>query len=86
MRRVRSAAPKSVSMPSFLLPPLLDGQQQTRSANLLLAAVPETEYEDFAGLLETHPLRMRETLQEAGDAPEWLASKNKPRNAARAAT
>lgn len=59
-------------MPSSLLPPLTPEQKQTRSANLLLAAVPEKEYEEFAKLLEAHPLRMRETLQEAGDAPDWV--------------
>lgn len=43
-----------------------------RTRNLLLADVPAAEYEDFRELLETHPLRMRETLQEAGDAPEFV--------------
>lgn len=43
-----------------------------RHGNLLLAAVPAEEYEGFRGLLETHPLLMRETLQEAGDAPDYV--------------
>ncbi len=34
--------------------------------------MPAEEYEDFREFLETHPLRMRETLQEAGDAPDWV--------------
>ncbi len=58
-------------MPSYLPSPLPDGQQ-TRFSNLLLAAIPQTEYDDIAGLLEKHPLRMRETLQEAGDTPDWV--------------
>ena len=43
-----------------------------RTGNLLLAAVPAEEYEQFSGLLEVHPLRMRETLQEAGEAPDYV--------------
>src|SRR5450830_138429 len=46
--------------------------RETRPGNLLLAAVPADEYEEFPELLETYPLRMRETLQEAGDPPEWV--------------
>jgi CRP-like cAMP-binding protein len=42
------------------------------SANLLLASIPADEYEGFRGLLEVHPLRMRETLQEAGEPPEYV--------------
>jgi CRP-like cAMP-binding protein len=58
-------------MPSSLLPPLAH-RPPSRLANLLLAAVPDREFEEFAKLLEAHPLRMRETLQEAGDAPDWV--------------
>ncbi len=43
-----------------------------QSENLLLAAVPAEEYEGFRGLLEIQPLRVRETLQEAGDEPAWV--------------
>lgn len=43
-----------------------------RPGNFLLAAVPAEEYEGFRGLLETHPLLMRETLQEAGEAPDFV--------------
>ena len=43
-----------------------------KTRNLLLAAVPPEEYEKFGGLLEVHPLRMRETLQEAGEAPDYV--------------
>ncbi len=40
--------------------------------NLLLSSVAADEYESFRDLLEEHPLRMRETLQEAGDAPDYV--------------
>lgn len=43
-----------------------------QSENLLLAAVPPDEFERFRGLLEVHPLRMRETLQEAGDPTDFV--------------
>jgi CRP-like cAMP-binding protein len=43
-----------------------------QSDNLLLAAVPADEYEGFRGLLEIQPLRMRETLQEAGDVADYV--------------
>lgn len=39
---------------------------QPQSESLLLAAVPPDEYERLSGLLEVVPLRLRETLQEAG--------------------
>jgi len=58
-------------MPSSLLRTLAH-ERLAGSANLLLAAIPAAEYDDFAGLLEQHPLRMRETLQEAGDSPDWV--------------
>jgi CRP-like cAMP-binding protein len=45
---------------------------QLQSKNLLLAAVPPDEYQLFSGLLEAHPLRMRETLQEAGDPTDFV--------------
>jgi CRP-like cAMP-binding protein len=54
------------------LPPSSGQGQQAKPANLLLAAVPADEYEEFRELLETYPLRMRETLQEAGDPPDWV--------------
>ncbi|HEY5476755.1 MAG TPA: Crp/Fnr family transcriptional regulator [Tepidiformaceae bacterium] len=57
---------------SSQLPPSSGGDEETRPANLLLAAVPSDEYEEFRELLETYPLRMRETLQEAGDPPDWV--------------
>ena len=43
-----------------------------QSENLLLAAVPAEEYEGFRGCLEIQPLRMRETLQEAGDVADYV--------------
>ena len=43
-----------------------------QSDNLLLSAVEPAEYERIRSLLEVHPLRMRETLQEAGEAPEYV--------------
>ena len=42
------------------------------TGNFLLAAIPLNEYEGLRGLLEVHPLRMREALQEAGDAAEYV--------------
>jgi CRP-like cAMP-binding protein len=54
------------------LPPSSSHDQETRPANLLLAAVPAEEYEEFRELLETYPIRMRETLQEAGDPSDWV--------------
>lgn len=46
--------------------------EQVRPENLVLAAVPAEEYEGFRGLLEPYPLRMRETLEEAGDPPGYV--------------
>ena len=46
--------------------------ERSRPTNLLLAAVPSNEYEDLRGVLETYPLRMRETLQEAGDEADYV--------------
>ena len=43
-----------------------------QSENLLLAAIPPDEYKHLIGLLELHPLRMRETLQEAGDPTDFV--------------
>jgi CRP-like cAMP-binding protein len=43
-----------------------------QSANLILSAIVPKEYEQIRPLLEAHPLRMRETLQEAGDAAEYV--------------
>ncbi len=58
-------------MPSSLFP-LLGQNEEPQPENLLLVAVPAEEYEGFRGLLEPYPLRMRETLQEAGDEPDWV--------------
>jgi CRP-like cAMP-binding protein len=60
------------------VPLSLDGNGETvvashpQSANTLLSAVVPEEYERMVSLLEPHPLRMRETLQEAGDAAEHV--------------
>ena len=43
-----------------------------QSQNLILAAIPPAEFESLEALLEPHPLRMRETLQEAGEAAEFV--------------
>ncbi len=43
-----------------------------RPTNLILAALPPDEYERMRPLLTPHPLRMRETLQEAGEPPEYV--------------
>jgi CRP-like cAMP-binding protein len=53
-------------------PPSSWHDQETRPANLLLAAVPAEEYEEFRERLEAYPLRMRETLQEAEDPSDWV--------------
>jgi len=44
----------------------------SQSENLLLAAIAPDEYRQLSTLLEPHPLRMRETLQEAGDPTEYV--------------
>lgn len=43
-----------------------------RPTNLILAALAPLEYERLRPLLTPHPLRMRETLQEAGEPPEFV--------------
>ena len=43
-----------------------------RPTNSILAAIPQDEYENLAPRLEIQPLRMRETLQEAGDPPQYV--------------
>jgi len=43
-----------------------------RPANLILAALSEEGYAQLSGLLEVYPLRMRETLQEAGDDTDYV--------------
>lgn len=43
-----------------------------QSGNLLLAAVDPAEFEQLRDLLEPFSLRMRETLQEAGDPSEYV--------------
>ena len=49
-----------------------DDRSGSKSTNLLLAALPQREYENVRAAMEHHPLRMRETLQEAGDSPEHV--------------
>lgn len=39
---------------------------------MILAALLADDYERLCGLLEVHPLRMRETLQEAGDPTDYV--------------
>ncbi len=46
--------------------------EPSQSENLLLSAVDPFEFEQLKPLLEPHSLRMRETLQEAGDPPEHV--------------
>ena len=43
-----------------------------QSGNWILSAIVPEEYERIRPLLEAHPLRMRETLQEAGDTTEHV--------------
>lgn len=43
-----------------------------QSENLILSAIVPEEYDRIRPLLQVHPLRMRETLQEAGDAAEYV--------------
>src|SRR5450756_502990 len=54
------------------LPTPLARSELLTPGNLLLAAVPPEEYDGFSHLLEVHPLLMRETLQEAGDPPDYV--------------
>lgn len=44
----------------------------SQSENLLLAAIEPAEFEQLIPLLEPHLLRMRETLQEAGEMPDYV--------------
>lgn len=44
----------------------------SRGGNLLLSALSDADYEQVAPLLDVQPLRMRETLQEAGDSAEYV--------------
>ena len=53
-------------------PPLESFPDGPQSGNLLLSAVAPPEFEQLGPLLEPHDLRMRETLQEAGDPPEYV--------------
>lgn len=57
--------------------PLLPDQSRDpllaeQSRNVLLAAVRPAEYQQLVEILEPHPLRMRETLQEAGEPAEYV--------------
>ena len=45
---------------------------ENESPNLLLGAIPAEEFAAAERLLEPYPLRMRETLQEAGEQPDWV--------------
>lgn len=58
-------------MPSSLFPPLRQNEQSPPT-NRLLDAAPAEDQDRLYGLLEPYPLRMRETLQEAGDEPEYM--------------
>lgn len=44
----------------------------SRTGNLILAALSDADFAQLAPLFESHPLRMRETLQEAGDAADYV--------------
>ena len=57
-------------MPSLSL--RLEPDGQARPANLLLASLSADAYARIRRLLEVHPLQMRETLQEAGDSPDYV--------------
>lgn len=55
------------------MPSLLETQRApSRISNLILAALSDADYKQLAPLLETHPLRMRETLLEAGDEADYV--------------
>lgn len=43
-----------------------------RPTNAILASIPQAEFEAIEPLLQVQPLRMRETLQEAGDPPQFV--------------
>ena len=45
---------------------------EPQSKNLLLAAIAPDEFERLRPFLEAYPLRTRETLQEAGETPEFV--------------
>ena len=55
-------------MPSQLETP----EAPPRAENLILAALSDADYAHLAPLLEPHPLRMRETLLEAGDLADFV--------------
>jgi CheY-like chemotaxis protein len=63
--------PKLVHAPFSLLPSP-DHNDETIPGNILLAAIPAKEYGEFRGLLEMHALTVGETLQEAGDPPDYV--------------
>ncbi|MBA4180507.1 MAG: Crp/Fnr family transcriptional regulator [Anaerolinea sp.] len=55
------------------MPSLLETQSApSRTRNLILAALSKADYDQLAPLLHAHPLRMRETLLEAGDEPDYI--------------
>jgi CRP-like cAMP-binding protein len=49
-----------------------DELSSAQSENLILAAIPPHEYEAIREFLEPYPLRMRESLGEPGESPEWV--------------
>lgn len=46
--------------------------QPPQSDNLILAAVKPEEFETLSQMLEPYPLRMRESLQQPGETPDWV--------------
>lgn len=58
-------------MPFSPLPPV-GHDDLARPGNIILAAVPAQEYDDFRGLLEVCTLEMGETLLEAGEQPDYV--------------
>jgi CRP-like cAMP-binding protein len=60
--------------PDLTIAPLILARptRQERPTNLILAAIAPDEYESVRSVLTAQPLRMRETLQEAGEPPEFV--------------
>ena len=58
----------ATSNPPLPLRPL----KHLKPGNLILGALSAVEYESIRGLLEVQPLRMRETLQEAGEGTNYV--------------
>ena len=72
--RARAVLPRGIGswQSTSSLPLLLRPENQSKPGNLILAALAADDYEQLRSLLEVHPLRMRETLQEAGDRAEYV--------------